>query len=59
MKGTQQQKPATDAGLDHGTLRALVDALHVVADLLDPAGARRRQEQAEQPPQRRRQRRTR
>jgi hypothetical protein len=47
------------AGLDHATLRALVDALHVVAGLLDPAGARRHQERADPQPQRRRQRRTR
>lgn len=50
----------TAAALDHATLRALVDALHAVTDLLDPAGARRRQEQAEPPrPQRQKQRRAR
>lgn len=49
------------AALDHATLRALVAAMHNVADMLDPAGAgrRREQEQAEQPPQRRKQRRSR
>jgi len=46
----------TAAALDHATLRALVDALHAVTDLLN-AGAR---EQAEPPrPQRQKQRRAR
>jgi hypothetical protein len=58
---TSQKPPRKPnaAGLDHDTLQQLIDALRVVAALLDPAGARRRQEQAEQPPQRRKQRRAR
>lgn len=54
-----QPPPDPHADLLRQTMPQLVFAFLTVADLLDPAGARRRQEQAEQPPQRRKQRRAR
>jgi hypothetical protein len=55
----KQPPPNPNADLLRAAMPQLVFAFLTVADLLDPAGARRRQEQADPQPQRRRQRRTR
>ena len=55
----KQPPPDPNADLLRAAMPQLVFAFLTVADLLDPAGARRRQEQADPQPQRRRQRRTR